>query len=73
MAQKSELTPEERIKAAYMHYVLGVEQQAIAVAFEVNSGRVSEACTAIWGAASDPKRTRTLLDRVEPRREAANG
>jgi DNA-directed RNA polymerase specialized sigma24 family protein len=40
---KTALTPVEKIKAAYLHLVRGVTQQDIAVAFEVNSGRVNEA------------------------------
>jgi transposase len=55
MSQKPQLTVNERIKAAYLHYVLGIEQQAVAVAFEVNIGRVNEACLAIKLAAEDPK------------------
>lgn len=55
MALKAALTVEERIKSAYLHYVLGIEQHAIAVAFEVNAGRVAEACLAILAAAQNPK------------------
>lgn len=62
MALKQELTPQERIKAAYLHYVLGVEQQAIAVAFEVNGGRVNEACLAIQIAADAPKEVRAMWE-----------
>lgn len=49
---KAALTPQERIKAAYLHYIRGVTQQDLAVAFEVNIGRVNEACKAIMEAAS---------------------
>lgn len=52
---KTQLTPNERIKAAYLHYVKGTEQHTIAIAFEVNVGRVNEACLAIKFAADDPK------------------
>lgn len=55
MALKAALTVEERIKSAYLHYILGIEQHAIAVAFEVNIGRVNEACLAILAAAQNPK------------------
>lgn len=48
---KTALTVEEKIKAAYLHYVRHVSQQDIAVAFEVNSGRVNEACKALMAAA----------------------
>lgn len=47
---KAALTPHERIKAAYLHYVRGIDQHDIAVAFEVNPGRINEACRAIWEA-----------------------
>lgn len=47
---KTALTPQEKIKAAYLHYVRGINQHDIAVAFEVNPGRVNEACKAVWEA-----------------------
>jgi hypothetical protein len=62
MPRKSQLTFEERIKAAYLHSVLGVDQQALSVAFEVNSGRISEACQAIAYAAADPKGVKQLVE-----------
>jgi hypothetical protein len=62
MALKTDLTPAERIKAAYMHMILGVDQQAIAVAFEVNHGRVSEACTALAMCAESPKEARRVME-----------
>jgi hypothetical protein len=45
MAEKTQLTPEEVFKVAYLHFVMGVEMQALSVAFSVNIGRISEACT----------------------------
>jgi hypothetical protein len=45
--RKAHLTFEEEIKAAYLHFVEGIEQQVIAVAFTTNSGRVNEACKKI--------------------------
>lgn len=63
---KGELTFKERIKAAYLHYVLDMPQQEIAVAFEVNIGRVNEACLAIELAANDPKAVRKY-GQVRPR------
>ena len=48
---KASLTFEERITAAYLHHVQGVEQQIIAMAMGVNIGRVSEACAMIKDAA----------------------
>lgn len=49
---KTSLTFEEKITAAYMHYVRKVEQQDICVLYSVNIGRISEACTAIKKAAA---------------------
>jgi hypothetical protein len=55
MTHKQQLTERERIKCAYLHVICGVEQQNLAIAFEVNMGRVNEAIMAIELAASDPK------------------
>jgi DNA-binding transcriptional regulator LsrR (DeoR family) len=52
---KTALTFEEKIKAAYLHYVRGVDQQDLATAFEVNSGRVNEACKIIKEALIPPE------------------
>ena len=53
---KTALTIEERIKCAYLHFVRGLSQQDLATAFEVNQGRVAEACLAIKAAAEEPMR-----------------
>ncbi len=53
--QKTDLTPVERLCVAYLHYARGIEQQDLAVAYNVNGGRISEACTALYKAAQDPK------------------
>ena len=45
--RKTALTEKEAVKAAYLHIVRGWTQSDIAVAFEVNIGRVNEAITAI--------------------------
>lgn len=47
---KTALTPEEKIKCAYLHYVRRINQHDLAVAFETNPGRVNEACLAVWAA-----------------------
>jgi len=47
MSRKTALTFDEKITAAYLHYVQGVEQHVIAMAMGVNMGRVNEACLAI--------------------------
>lgn len=41
------LTPEEKLKAAYFHYVIGLDQHIIAAMFVVNPGRVAEAVKAV--------------------------
>ena len=53
---KTALTFEERIKCAYLHFVRGISQQDLATAYEVNQGRVAEACLAIKSAGEDPMR-----------------
>jgi hypothetical protein len=44
---KTTLTPAEKVTAAYLHLVRGVEVQDIGIAFGVNFGRVSEAISTI--------------------------
>jgi hypothetical protein len=56
------LTPEERIKAAYFHFILGMDQALVAHVLATNSGRVAEACIAVKLAVENPKRTRELFD-----------
>ncbi len=51
---KRSLTPQEKIKAAYLHEVRGIQQSDIAVAFEVNIGRVNEALMEIRQAVGLP-------------------
>lgn len=46
MDKKVRLTFHEKIRCAYAHYVLGIEQQHIAMILAVNLGRVNEACKA---------------------------
>ena len=53
MALKTTLTAEEVYKVAYLHHVMDVEQLALSIAFSVNVGRISEACTAMEYAARD--------------------
>lgn len=43
MQSKSALEPLEKLKAAYMHDVLGVDQHLISAFFGINPGRVNEA------------------------------
>jgi hypothetical protein len=56
------LTPEERVKAAYFHFILGMDQALVAHVLATNSGRVAEACMAVKLAVENPKRTRELFD-----------
>ena len=51
--RKTALTSEERITAAFMHYVRGIDQQDIAMLYGVNMGRVNEACRAVKAAADN--------------------
>ena len=62
MSHKQELTERERIKCAYLSIICGIENQHLAIAFEVNMGRVSEAITAIAMAAEDPKLMRIRME-----------
>ena len=44
---KTELTPEEKLRAAHAHIINGVDQHVIASLFAVNPGRVNEAIMAV--------------------------
>lgn len=65
IAEKADLSTEERITVAYLYHVRGVEQQDLAAAYNVNSGRISEACTAIAMAAQNPKTMRRAMERTD--------
>ena len=54
MASKTALTFEEKVTAAWMHHVHGVDQHIIAMAMGVNMGRVNEACVAVRKALDSP-------------------
>lgn len=60
--QTANLSPEERIRVAYMHFSRGISQEDLAAAFNVNQGRINEACLAIKKAADDPKSVRKYHD-----------
>jgi hypothetical protein len=67
--RKTALTPEEKITAAFMHYVRQIDQQDIAMMYGVNMGRVNEACRAISVAAGrEPG-----VNLVPPAKDRANG
>lgn len=40
---KTSLTPEEKIKVAYLHDIRGLEQHVLADVFGVNAGRIAHA------------------------------
>ncbi len=60
-----QLTPEERIICAYVHFVLGYPQQDLTAFFPVNSGRINEAIRAIEKAAFDPRAVRRYKEPLE--------
>ena len=41
--RERDLTPRERLKAAFLYEIEGIAQHTLAVAFEVNQGRIAEA------------------------------
>jgi hypothetical protein len=43
-SRKTALTPQEKITAAFMHYVRRIDQQDIAMMYGVNMARVNDAC-----------------------------
>lgn len=53
--KRAALTPEQRLMAAHMHIISGVDQHAIAGSYGVNAGRVAEAIAAIRLAITDPR------------------
>jgi hypothetical protein len=66
MAEKTQLTFEEKIRVAFAHFILGIEMQHIAFMMGVNIGRISEACSTAEAA----------FDRDKPprlKREKKNG
>ena len=71
MSRKTALTFDERITAAYLHYVQGVEQHVIAMAMGVNMGRVNEACLAIKRATTSLNAKRTEPAPLHVKKEAA--
>lgn len=44
---KTSLTPEEKLKAAYLYEVRGVEQHLLADIFGVNAGRIADAVKSV--------------------------
>lgn len=52
---KKSLTPHERVKCAYLNLIRNVPVQDLAIAFEVNTGRISEAIAAVQKAIENPR------------------
>ena len=50
VTRKTALTFEEKITAAHLYYVQGIDQHVIAFAMNVNMGRVNEACVKVGDA-----------------------
>lgn len=46
-SQKTALTFEEKVTVAWAHYVKGYPQHDLAALYNVNAGRVAEACVAV--------------------------
>jgi len=57
---KRSLTFEEKITAAWAHYVKGIDQHTLAAIYSVNPGRISEACKSV-ATALDPERKPSTL------------
>lgn len=47
LPHKTALAPDEKLRVAFAHMVLGVDQHTLAAMYGVNSGRVAEAVTAV--------------------------
>jgi len=69
LPKKTALSPEEQIKAAYLHLVAGLEQQFIAshIFDGVNIGRVNEACKAVKAAVTPRRKRAPRLVRPAPK------
>jgi hypothetical protein len=52
--KKPYLTPEERLRVAYAHLVIGIDQQDLSAIFTTNVARIHEACKAIKLAMDHP-------------------
>jgi hypothetical protein len=51
---KTQLTPDEKLRAAHAHLILGVDQAIIAMLFGVNLGRVNEAVMEVRKSVNGP-------------------
>lgn len=60
--EKTDLTPDEKLSAAYWYLIGGMSQHTIAALYHVNSARVSDAVAAIRKAISDTEKVRKAID-----------
>lgn len=44
---KASLSPEEKLKAAYLHEIAGLDYQTLTIIFGVNPGRIADAISAV--------------------------
>lgn len=66
---RTTLTFEEKIIVAWSYHVRGISQQDLAGIFNINSGRISEACKAVEKALKDDHIFRITTD-FDPREKA---
>ena len=55
---RTSLTFEEKITVAWAYHVRGISQQDLAAIFNINSGRISEACKTVERALKEEKVSR---------------
>lgn len=53
---KTSLAPDEKLRVAFAHIVLGVDQHVLAAMYGVNPGRVAEAVTQVRAAVKDERK-----------------
>jgi hypothetical protein len=53
---KTDLTPDEKLSAAYWYLIGGISQHDIAALYHVNPGRINEAVAAIRKAIGDTEK-----------------
>jgi hypothetical protein len=51
--KRPRLSANERLRVAFGHYILGIEQQDLAALFATNQARINEACRRIRSACYD--------------------
>ena len=73
--RKTALTFAEKITAAHLHYVQGIDQHIVSFAMGVNPGRVAEACVAVRKALTVPRdaKPEDVTQLFPAKKEADNG